>query len=93
MRLSKERVNQIAGAIATRLAGAGLVEITGPKQPLVDALTHAMTDELMVEDRLNAEIRELMKKYEREIEQGRVDYQKMFSMIKKQLVKDRGLIL
>jgi hypothetical protein len=93
VRLSKERVAQIAGAIATRLSTGGLLEITGPKQSLVDALTHAMTEELLVEDRLNAEVRELMKKYEREIEQGRVDYQKMFSMIKKQLVKERGIIL
>jgi hypothetical protein len=34
-----------------------------------------------------------MKRYEAEIEQEQVDYEKMFTMIKKQLVKDRGVIL
>jgi len=34
-----------------------------------------------------------MKKYEAEIERGHVDYQKMFTMIKKQLVKEREIIL
>jgi hypothetical protein len=50
-------------------------------------------DELQVEDRLNAEIRNLMKAYESEIEKGHVDYQKMFAIIKSKLVRERGLIL
>jgi len=34
-----------------------------------------------------------MKNYEAEIQRGGVDYQKMFTMIKSRLVKERGLIL
>jgi len=56
-------------------------------------LDRTITDELLVEDRLNAEVRELMKRYATEIERGQVDYQKMFTMIKNKLVKERGLIL
>lgn len=52
-----------------------------------------MTEELMVEDRLNAEVRRMMQPYERQIEQGQVDYQKMFTMIKQKLVRERGIIL
>lgn len=93
MRLSKERVAHLAQALATRLQAGGYVEVAGPPKPFVDALDRAITDELQVEDRLNAEIRGLMKAYEAEIEQGRVDYQKMFTMIKSKLVRDRGLVL
>jgi len=46
-----------------------------------------------VEDRLNAEVRRMMQPYERDIEQGKVDYQKMFTMIKQKLVRERGIIL
>jgi hypothetical protein len=52
-----------------------------------------MTEELGVEDRLNAEVRRLMEPYEDQIEQGHVDYQKMFTMIKQKLVRERGIIL
>ncbi|MBI5853646.1 MAG: DUF507 family protein [Nitrospirae bacterium] len=93
MRLPKERVRHLAESLATRLVEAGHVELTGQRKALVESLDKAVTEELMVEDRLNVEVRELMKKYEREIDQGQVDYQKMFVMIKKQLVKDRGIIL
>jgi hypothetical protein len=49
--------------------------------------------ELTVEDRLNAEVRELLKKHAVEIEQGRLDFRKLFELTKKKLVKERNLIL
>lgn len=93
MKLSKERVAHLAQTLGARLQAQGYVELTGTPKALAEALEQAITDELMVEDRLNAEIRGLMKVYEAEIEQGRVDYQKMFTMIKSKLVRDRGLVL
>lgn len=93
MKLSKERVAHLAQVLAARLQAGGHVELAGPPKAFVEALGRSITDELQVEDRLNAEIRGLMKNYEAEIEQGRVDYQKMFTMIKSKLVRDRGLVL
>lgn len=93
MRISKERVSRLADALLSRLEAEGYLELSGDRKAEVTALDNAITQELMVEDRLNAEVRELMKVYEAEIEKGRVDYQKMFTMIKSKLVKDRGLVL
>jgi hypothetical protein len=92
MKLSRERVSQLAESLATRLGTGELLEVLSPKQ-LVQDLERTITDELQVEDRLNAEIRQMMKVHEAEIERGQVDYQKMFTMIKSKLVKERGLIL
>jgi hypothetical protein len=93
MKLSKERVAHMAEAVAQRLTQQKLVTLSGSHHALVETLGRAITEELSVEDRLNDEVRMLMKKYESEIEKGHVDYQKMFLMVKKQLVKERGLIL
>lgn len=93
MRLSKERVHHMAETLATRLQQEGHIELTGDRKTFVETLDQSMTEELSVEDRLNAEVRQLMKAYEKEIEQGQVDYQKMFTMIKSKLVRDRGIIL
>jgi uncharacterized protein len=92
MKLSKERVNQLAESLASRLGHGEYLEVVSQKQ-LVQELEQTITDELQVEDRLNAEIRQMMKAHEAEIERGHVDYQKMFTMIKSKLVKERGLIL
>jgi len=93
LRVSKERVRHIADSLVTRLQSEEALELLGSRQALVEALDQTITEELSVEDRLNAEIRTLMKNYAVEIERGNVDYQKMFTMIKKKLVDERGLIL
>jgi len=93
MKLTKERVRHLAESLVSHLHQKGFVDFTGTKHDLVDALDGGITEELSVEDRLNAEVRTLMKQYDAEIERGGVDYQKMFTMIKTKLVRERGLIL
>lgn len=93
MRLSKERVRHMAESLAGRLQQEGHLDLVGDRKVLVDALDRAMTEELSLEDRLNAEVRQMLKVYEKQIEQGQVDYQKMFQMVKQKLVRERGLIL
>ncbi|WP_447983585.1 DUF507 family protein [Nitrospira sp. Nam74] len=93
MKLTKERIHHLAQSVASNLHEKGFVQFSGTKQALVDALEVGITDELSIEDRLNAEVRTLMKQYDAEIERGGVDYQKMFTMIKTKLVRERGLIL
>ena len=93
MKLAKERIHHLAQSVASNLHEKGFVQFNGTKQALVDALEAGITDELSIEDRLNAEVRTLMKQYDAEIERGGVDYQKMFTMIKTKLVRERGLIL
>jgi len=93
MKLSKERIAHMAESLAQRLTQQKMVELAGSHHALVETLGHAIAEELSVEDKLNVEVRTLMKKYEVEIDRGQVDYQKMFLMVKKQLTKDRGIIL
>jgi len=93
MRLAKERIHHMAESVIARLLESGYLEVTGDRKTLRESLEQTMTDELAVEDRLNAEVRRLMEPYGRQIEQGQVDYQKMFTMIKQKLVRERGIIL
>jgi hypothetical protein len=93
MRLSKERVRHMAESLAGRLLQEGRIELVGNRKAFVDALIYAITEELSVEDRLNAEVRRMLKDYEKQIEQGQVDYQKMFQKVKQKLVQERGIIL
>jgi len=93
MRLSKERVRHLTESVVGRLQQDGYLELVGERKTLVEALDHAVTEELSVEDRLNTEVRQLLKAYEKQIEQGQVDFQKMFTMIKQKLVRERGIIL
>ena len=93
MRLSKERVRHMGESLANRLLQEKHVELLGNRKAFVNALDRAILDELSVEDRLNAEVRQMLKVYETQIEEKQVDYQKMFRMVKQKLVRERGIIL
>jgi len=93
MKLSKERVRNLAQALVGQLEAKGHLEVAGGRDGVVQALDDAITEELSIEDRLNTEVRSLMKQYDSEIERGGADYQKMFTLIKSKLVRERGLIL
>ena len=93
MKLSKERVRHLADSLVSRLEGDGHLTLSSTRKAVVEAVDQAITGELQVEDRLNQEVRTLLNAYQVEIERGQVDYQKMFTMIKQKLVKERGLIL
>jgi hypothetical protein len=93
MRLNTIRIHQMAATVIERLEAQGLLQIQGKTDLVVQQLETAITTELQVEDRLNADVRELLKQFDQEFAAGRADYQKMFSMVKQKLIKERGLIL
>lgn len=93
MKLSKERVAAISKVLSESLLKEGLIAYSPKKELLIGKIEAVILENLQLEDRLNAEVRDVLKSYEKEMEKGQVDYQRMFQMIKKQLVKDRNIIL
>ncbi len=93
MRIPKTWVPYIAKTIVENLLKKDMIEPTVPQEQLLEEAEKLILDELMVEDRLNEEVRELLKKFEGEIEKGKLDYRKLFEMTKQRLVKKRNLVL
>lgn len=93
MRIPKGWVPVIAREIVEELLKRNLVELQASQEKVTELLTELMFEELMVEDRLNEEVRGMLKKFEPEIEKGRLDYRKLFDLTKQKLVKERNLIL
>lgn len=93
MRLNPVRIHQMAATVVERLQARGLLEVHDKPEPVVQQVESAITTELHVEDRLNADVRDMLKQFEREFNEGRADYQKMFSMVKQKLIKERNIVL
>ncbi|HET6515344.1 MAG TPA: DUF507 family protein [Thermodesulfovibrionales bacterium] len=93
MRIPKTWVPLIAKKVIDDVLAKGLVEAVVPKEQLVADTERIIMEELMVEDRVNNEVREILKKFSSEIEKGRLDYRKVFDLTKKKIVEERGLIL
>jgi uncharacterized protein len=93
VKLSPERIAALAGQLVGKLAASGMIEPVADRRVLTVSLERVIVEELSVEDRINAEAKELMRKYESEIARGKMNEQELFQMIKKQLVKEKGVIL
>ena len=91
--MTKERIAAMTNGIIDQLLIHDLLEVTGSKERLAMALGKAISHELSVEDRLNAEVRELLKQYDTEFQSGQADYQKMFTLVKNKLIRERGITL
>ncbi len=93
MRIPKGWVYILSREIIEDLLKKGYIELKLSKDKVTALVNELILDELMVEDRLNEEVREILKKYDTEIEKGRLDYRRLFEMTKQKFVKERNIIL
>ena len=93
MRLRRKMIDFVAQAITDNLLGKGLLALETSAEAVTAECRRLITEDLLVEDRLNEEVKEILRAHTNEIDRGNIDYSRMFSMVKRQLVKERGLIL
>ena len=93
MRIPQSRISLLSKEMLEELLKKGLVELKEPKAKVAEALGELMLNELMVEEKLNAEVREILKQHDSEIAKGQLDYRRLFEMTKKRLVMERNIVL
>ncbi len=93
MRVPKSWVPLLAKRIADNLVSREMVKPVVSMDKFVADTEHIIMEELMIEDRLNDEVRELLKHHSADIEKGRMDYRRLFELTKQKLVKERNLVL
>jgi hypothetical protein len=93
MRIPKAWVPLLVKKIIKNCTSKELFKPTVSIEKLLLETEKIILNELSVEDRLNEEVRELLKNHALEIEYGRLDYKKLFELTKQKLVKERNLTL
>lgn len=83
----------MAKRIVDTLLSEELIITELDREGLLTAVQELITEELLVEDRVNDEVREILKQYEGEIDKGRLDYRRLFDLTKKKIVRERNIIL
>jgi len=93
MRLKKEQVQKISELVVKALGRTKAASFKVPEEKILLRVNEIVTHNLVQEDKLDEEVRRLMEQYQNQIAQGQLDRQKVFQMIKKQLVKERNLVI
>lgn len=93
MRLPKEMIKHIADAIVANLESKGLVKYTVPKEAIGVKVADVITKNMLAEDTLNEEVKDLLAAHEAEMAKGQMDYRKVFELTKQKLAKERRIVL
>lgn len=93
MRIPKTWVSLLTRKVIAGIVAKDLIEPRVQMDKLIAGAEEIIIEELTVEDRLNEEVRELLKKHSPEIERSRLDYRRLFELTKQKIVKERNLIL
>jgi len=93
MRIQKEMVEKIAKSVVHSLIEKDLIIWDERPEKLEAIVTGVIVDDLMVEDRLNEEVKLLLDSKTVEFERSMMDFGRVFQMVKSKLARERNLIL
>ena len=93
MRIRKELVERIAKKVAAALIDGGFLIWEDRPEKLKAIVNEIITQDLMIEDQLNEEVKTLIESRTKEYERDMMDYGRVFQMVKTKLARERGLIL
>jgi hypothetical protein len=93
MKLSPEKIDQLSAMIVDALAEVDGILFQSNDSQLRIAVNTIITDELMVEELLDAEVHKMLQAYKYEITMGRMNYDELFRKMRQRLITERQIIL
>jgi hypothetical protein len=92
MRLSPDEIQYISRKIVKTLTSDRRIEVDD-EDKVIEGIARVITEELQVEDRLNEEVREVLIQHTAQMERSDITYSEMFKKVKRELAKQKGIIL
>jgi len=93
VKLSPEKIETLSSELIDALADIDGVLLRSDDTELKLAITAIISDELMVEERLDAEIHKMLQAYKYEITMGRLKYDELYRKLRNKLISERRLVL
>lgn len=93
MKLSIEQVDKISRIVVERLKEKDLIVFKAPENRVLERMHEIIMRDLKAEDDLDREVEEILKTHTGSMDNQKIDYRKMFSMIKGKLARERGIVL
>ena len=91
MKYKKEHFVKLSQIIFNSLVGHKLIKLISTDAEIKKKIESVFLADSAKFDAINKKAKEMTEQYRDKIESGEIDYQKMFSMIKTQLLKQEGL--
>jgi hypothetical protein len=92
MRLSPDEIQYVSRKIVKALTADRRIEVDDEER-VVDGIARVIVEELQVEDRLNEEVREVLVQHMQQMERSDITYSEMFKKVKRELARQKGIVL
>lgn len=93
MKLTEEQIESIITKVINNLKEKNLIIYKADEKVVFNRMIEAFEADLKAEDRLDQEVKDMINAHSEEMDEDRVDYRKMFNMIKGRLIRERDLII
>lgn len=93
MRLSENKIRYLSEKLVRLLEARDDVRLVQGPDPLAMELASVIREELREEDLLDEEVEKVIRQNRRQIDAGNVDLSVLRMKIKKQLARERGIVL
>ncbi|MBI5561566.1 MAG: DUF507 family protein [Deltaproteobacteria bacterium] len=93
MKLAKEQIDKVSRLILDDLKDKKLIVLKAGERRVLERMSEAILTDLRAEDDLDREVERMLEAHSGAIASGKVDYKRMFTMIKTKLAKERGIVL
>ena len=91
MRLRDEKITYLAEKIAKCVLDAEDVQALQDESGIRADVERTMTEDLRLEDAIDEEVRQVLRRHARQIREKNMDYRYLFNKVKDQLLRERGI--
>jgi hypothetical protein len=93
MRLGEDRIQHIAGQMAEHLTREKMIQFNGLRTSLVTAIARVITNDLKIEDEINAEVERMIESMKRPVPRGSAEWNSIFFQKKEELARRRNYLI
>jgi len=93
MRLTEAKVRYLAARMVTELGRRDDVSVIGGPENVEAEIAKVIRENLLAEVALDREVETVLERYRREIASGNLDVDLLRQKIKKQLARERGVVI
>ncbi|MCK4846771.1 MAG: DUF507 family protein [Deltaproteobacteria bacterium] len=93
MKLTIEQVEKITELILRDLVENKLITLKADEAVILKRMVEIVLKDLRAEDELDREVEGMINTHSDEIDSERIDYRRMFNMVKHKLARERGITL
>jgi len=93
MRLTEAKVRYLAARVVAELGRRDDVSVIAAPEDVESEIAKVIRENLLAEIALDRDVETVMERYRREIASGKMDVDLLRQKIKKQLAKERGIVI